>query len=843
MMVSMKRFLTLVMMLWSVGAMAQRPSFVDGYHGGIYGHYPLEWKTRFLCETFERNPTWRMSLEIEPETWDSVARHTPADYERFRKIAASPRIEFTNPAYAQPYCYNISGESIIRQFQYGISKINDHFPEVEFMTYAVEEPCFTSSLPQILKQLGYKYATLKCPNTCWGGYAAAYGGELVNWIAPDGSSLLTSPRYECEELYPKSVWQTTAWGNEEEYLTACREAGIEHPIGMTLQDAGWRGGPWIGREGRTRGNSCYVTWREYFETIANNSTNDDYHFSQEDVRPGLMWGSQVLQRIAQLVRQGENEILQSEQIASMAYLEKGVQPNQQLLDEGWRTLMLSEHHDSWIVPYNRLNERGSWADNIEDWVAKTKLLANGEKQVALNSLAASPRAISDEVCYRVYNTQPFARHEVVSITLPQQWQGYNVIATDPKGRPMESAIADKEIKIWTTLPAFGYSSISLKRGKTTTPTYNEDSQTTISNDLYRIEVDSKRGGVIKHLYVREGKSWRDYTDHASEYGLTELHGYFYHQGQWRSSMEQPAKVRRIQLSEIEQCLEIKGHIASHPFTQRITLRKGSPLIDIELEIDWLHNDGIGEFAQRDSFSENRRACYDDRYKLSLMLPVALNDPALYKNAPYDVCRSQLESTHYGEWRDIKHNVILNWIDLVERGNNPRGLALLSDHTTSYRHGKDEPLGLTIQYSGSGLWGRDYPVKGKTHIKCALIAHRHTWYKAGIERENAKWNAPLIVSACSPSEITEHSFLDLGQSGYILSAAYPTPEGWVVRLYNAEGSANSTKLSLGIEAESISEIDLRGNEIKSYDLRQTSDGCEIKITTPRFGFKTLRIKTK
>ena len=21
-----------------------------------------------------------------------------------------------------------------------------------------------------------------CPNTCWGGYTAAYGGELVNWV-------------------------------------------------------------------------------------------------------------------------------------------------------------------------------------------------------------------------------------------------------------------------------------------------------------------------------------------------------------------------------------------------------------------------------------------------------------------------------------------------------------------------------------------------------------------------------------------------------------------------------------------------------------------------------------
>lgn len=178
----------------------QRVYFVDGYHGGIYGHYPVAWKTRFITDQLAAHPEWRIGLEIEPETWDTVEVRTPADYARFKAIAADRRVEFTNPSYAQPYCYNISGESIIRQFGYGMRKIRSHFPDVEFVTYSVEEPCFTSCLPQILKLYGFKYASLKCPNTCWGGYTAPYGGELVNWIGPDGSSILTSPRHACEEL-------------------------------------------------------------------------------------------------------------------------------------------------------------------------------------------------------------------------------------------------------------------------------------------------------------------------------------------------------------------------------------------------------------------------------------------------------------------------------------------------------------------------------------------------------------------------------------------------------------------------------------------------------------------
>ena len=139
-----------------------RPYFVDGFHGGVYGHYPMATYTRFLIDQFESKPDWRFCLEIEPETWDTVAVRTPVDYKRFSQIVNSPRIEFTNPSYAQPYMYNISGESIIRQLQYGIRKIHSHFPDVEFLTYSVEEPCFTSCLPQILRQFGFKYASTKC---------------------------------------------------------------------------------------------------------------------------------------------------------------------------------------------------------------------------------------------------------------------------------------------------------------------------------------------------------------------------------------------------------------------------------------------------------------------------------------------------------------------------------------------------------------------------------------------------------------------------------------------------------------------------------------------------------
>ena len=184
--------------------------FVDGYHGGIYGHYPLSWYTQFMTDQLKANPSWKIGLEIEPETWDSVRVATPQAYFDFQKVMSTSQVEYNNPTYAQPYLYNVSGESIIRQFQYGMRKLRTHFPDIAFTTYASEEPCFTSQLPQLLKLFGFKYLSLKCPDTCWGGYTRAFGGQTVNLIGPDGTAITAVPRYACEQLQPNSVWQTTA---------------------------------------------------------------------------------------------------------------------------------------------------------------------------------------------------------------------------------------------------------------------------------------------------------------------------------------------------------------------------------------------------------------------------------------------------------------------------------------------------------------------------------------------------------------------------------------------------------------------------------------------------------
>ena len=805
------------------GAAQQRMNFVDGFHGGVYGHYPLKTYTDFLADQLEAHPEWSICLEIEPETWDSVAVHNPSGLERLKALASTPRVEFTNPSYAQSYMYTISGESIIRQFRYGMDKVWTHFPDAEFLTYAVEEPCFTSTLPMVLSQLGFKYASIKCPNTCWGGYSAGFGKGVVKWTAPDGSYILAVPRYECEELGDK-VWETKANGRYQDYWEACVAAGIQRPVGMCFQDAGWTNGPWLDYGGATHPDVGYLTWRQYFEGEPADAVHEVYKMSQEDVLGGLVWGSQILQKLAREVRRAENKLVMTEKTGALLSLATGKAPEQALIDEAWRTLLLSQHHDCWIVPYNRLNKRGNWAENVTLWTAASEDNCDS----AIDAMVAfEPSIGASSIQVGVVNTTAFAREETVRTDIPAGWPG-NFRITDASGTEVPYFVEDGKAVFKATAPALGIASYTLsKNGKGTKV---EPSVKTYSGTNGLVKVDA---GEYKITF--SPKDGREYVDRSSSQALGLLSGWFYEENRWHLSSEEPATVEVCEAKGISTKVTVRGTIASTPFTQVMTIDEGSRRIDFDLNIDWEKNVGIGRSAQRRAYDNRQRAFYDSRYDLNILFPVACESPSLFKDAPFDVCESQLEDTYFDNWENIKHNVILDWVDLC--GKNGTSVALLSDHTTSYTYGPDFPLALTVQFSGNGLWGRNYSITRPTSMRYALVPHTGMWDKAGVQEESQAWNEPLtVIPGVSPRD----GALDLSGTGYLLSAMTNSDGGYLVRLYNASGDASPKNVKIAIPAKKVEEVNLLGEKTGNPKVSKDDNGIIMEVSIPRFGIKTFKI---
>jgi alpha-mannosidase len=835
-------------------ANCQTAYFIDGYHGGIWGHYP-DWNTRFMADKLEKHPDWKINLEIEPETWDDTKGKDSAAYNEFRKLfadqsAGTERIEYVNPDYAQSYLFDIEGESIISQFYYGMKMVRRHFPTAVFPAYSSEEPCFTSALPQILTSFGFKYASLKNPNTCWGGYTSAYGGEIVNWVGPDGTKIITSPRYAVEALQPGSTWQTIAWGNSPQYIKACLAAGIQHPIGMTIQDAGWKFGPGLRDGSKAYQPTVYTTWADYFENIAIKSTTDDWKFTQEDVLVSLVWGSQILQKIAQEVRHSENNLISAEKLAVIAQSYSGVNYPQSDFEDAWRPLLLSQHHDCWIVPYNG-KPGNTWADKVVGWTGTTNRIADSLVKLDVGHLA-NGKKISGSKFITVYNTLGVNRDEQVTVVVPLEFKGKNLAVINAAGQTItsqtvtDSASAQPQIVFNAEVPSMGYNTYQLKiqkavRAHNMAVIILKNGDYKIESDLYRIILDPKKGGIIKSLVAKKLNN-KEFADKANERGFNELRGNFYNDGGLHSSVENPATISIIEKGPERIKLQVKGTIDGSPFTQWLTLSQDEPRIDMQVKIDWKGNPGIGEYTAPGGYKTEvpKKAFYNDKDKLQVLFPLNLQSQKVYKNAPFDVLQSRLNNTFFTSWDSIKNNIILNWVDVTDK-NDSYGLTLLTDHTTNYAHGDDAPLGLTLAYSGVGLWGRNYKITEPTNVHYAIIPHAGKWDKAGIWTEGAKWNEPLITSVTDKAPaIKQRSLIKVDGRGLDITALNADGSDMMVRVFNAEGDDAPKKISFDGSAANAELVELDGEKKQDLQIVKDADGkTSVMVSMPRFGIRTIK----
>lgn len=823
----MKKIFICLAVLLTVAAQrsfAQRHFFIDGYHGGKYGHYPPGY-TGYVVGQLQAHPDWKINFEIEPETWDEARIHEPEAYAALKRIFAdqsdSGRIEYVNPGYGQSYLYTSSGESMIRQFSYGIRKVREHFPEAVFSTYSSEEPCFTSALPQVLLSFGFKYASLKNPNTCWGGYTRAFGGELVHWQGPDGSRLPTVPRYSSEALAPNSTWQTAAWNNSREYIQAALAAGIRHPVGMCLQDAGWRVGPWL------KDNARYLTWRQYIGHIADGRHAEIWKLGQEDIRVSLVWGAQVLQRIAQQVRRAENKLAAAEKYAAITALSDRLAWPGNALDTAWRSLLLAQHHDCWIVPYNG-RKGDQWIDKVQRWTDKA--LAISDSILHQGDSAAT--------YIRLLNTTAHQRNEW---TVVPGYKGKARAITDSEGKPVTTYWqSDSTLIFKASVPPLGYSVYRLQDLTAPLPSKRDEllagNNYRIETDLYRIVIDPARGGVITSL-VAKTLGNREMVDRKSTRGFNELRGYFYREAAWRSSMDTAAAVRITENNKARVVAEIKGFIAGHPFTQRITLYNGRQRIDMDLRIDWCGDPGIGAPpADHYRAEDYRKAFYNDSFKLQVLFPLDLPQQQLSKDAPYDVTESRLANTFFSSWDSIKNNVILHWADVTD---HKLGMALFTDHTTSYVHGAHYPLGFTLQYTGTALWGRSYNVDGPTEVKYAIMPHNGNWSTGGVSNEAERWCEPLLVTSASGGP--GFSLLSLQDERWQVPALLADGKDLLIRIYNAAGDNRERELYFsGALTHAVLER-LDGQPLGDLPLRQLNGRTAIRLSMPRFGIRTVRLK--
>lgn len=885
-------FITGSLLCRSYPLKAQKSYFIDGYHGGIWGHFPYHYAS-FMAGELQKNPDWDINLEIEPVTWDSIERIDPKGYAYIKAAledsSVNARVEYVNPAYGQSYMFNISGESIIRQFQYGMRALRKHFPLIQFNTYSSEEPCFTSALPGILRSLGFKYASLKNPNTCWGGYVAGIDAGVINWTGPDGSKILTVPRYATEQLEKGSTWQTTAWRNSPAYIQSALDAGVRYPIGMCLQDAGWTGGPWL----RDDSVSIYTTWRHYFEKVIDSHKDlaiKNWKLSQEDIKVSLVWGSQILQKVARSVRKTENTLINLESVLTLQHLyQKRPWPKNQL-DSAWKDLLLAQHHDTWIVPNNKKHGKnwqqyvGSWTGQAMD-IAESLLqkdlsvagLQNENGNVPINGNTEELKhkgenpadsyngAEAEQNYIRVYNSSGLERTQLVSVKLPASAAGKSVRLLDQSGHELRWQIdqqqSGNQLYFYASVPALGYSTYQIQVGGQSSfgdktdkmASVQPDGKLLVQSDRYRIVFDPAKGGMITSLQLKKGgdRGHMEFVD-QSRGGLNELKGFFYEENSFRSSQETPATLKILDNGPLLARVQVKGFIAGSPFTQTVQVDKKGRLITTDLQIDWKGHPGIGQFDEDGRFkNENlQKAFYNSQYKLQTLFPVQMAEGIIHKDAPFDIVESRLKNTFYDRWDHIKNDVLLHWADLSSQ-DGKAGFAILSDQTTSYAHGPKMALGLTTQYSGTGLFGADYTINGPTHMRYGFLPHKGNWKAGQVSQASEAFNKPLLSVVLTgkygkplcKNDWTKSALQLDPASGWEVTAFKVDRKGGdrsvLLRLWNAAGNDKQYSVNLNRPVRRVSLMELDGRVKRAVKLNRAGNKFELAI--PAKGIMTIRLE--
>ncbi|MBM3187341.1 MAG: glycoside hydrolase [Chloroflexi bacterium] len=864
--------------------------YVDGYHGGVAGHMPLG-AVRDVLQELRYKPWWKVSLEVEPFSWEYLRRRDPEVYrwlqEALKDQQPEARLEMVSGAYAQPFCWAFGGESNIRQLIVGRQVIHDHFPEATVDTYAVQEPCWTSCLPQVLRSLGYVRAVLKNPSTAWGGYTVGRDASIVNWVGPDGTAIPTVPRYACEEL--RECWRTESVQPDAEFAAKCAAHGIAYPTGMCFQDLGWpahpavddaghyispatpgyRGPNWPGFPEGEAAHVRFVTWREYFQRFAPHP-EADWRFSQEDIRVALCWGASALQTLAQQVRSAENRILTAEKMAAMASWmspESGFSWPDGTLREAWRQLLMAQHHDAWIVLLGRQGrEQWAWLGGAQTWVAERlcdEIIATAQESLALGSGTAEDAVQpSRERWVRVTNTLGCERTALAEVPLVTDPGTQSVRVRDGEGCPVPCQIVpsrqygDGSLNAGSLLfradtPSMGYAAYCVEPSPSeqaptaeegVTARKSEDGAVVLESDLYRITLDPQHGGVVTSLYAKA--LGMEFVDAHAERRLNEYRGYFADLERWLSSADAPAEVSTLESGPVRARVQVRGRIGDYPFVQTLSLVQGQRRIDCSVRFEFPADVRIGEpWTDPNTRATRRRPCYDDHWKLQAFFPAAAAGyQVLYKNAAYDVCRSENVDTFFNSWDEIKHNIILNWVDVLDE-REEYGLALFSDHTTSYAHGAGYPLALVLGWSGYGLWGRYYPLQGPQQVQYALLPHRGRWDQAALSLENAQWCEPLLSQwATREPEIKRCSWVSVSGEGVEIPTMFREGERLFMRLFNAEGDDGERTLSLAFRPASVDLVELDGRPVRPLNVFQEAAGrWAVRLALPRFAIRTLCIR--
>ncbi len=765
--------------------------------------------------------------QSQPHLYKMVQHDHPDLFARVRARIKEGRWNATGGTWVEPDTYMPGGESLVRQFLYGMRYFMRELgvrPEVLWLPDVFG---YSAALPQIMKLAGIRYFFTS--KLSWNKHTR-YPYDTFWWEGLDGTRILTqlatTPELDVRpegierttynaSLLPQEIWET--WTRYQQ-----KDANRHLIVAYGMGDGG--GGPnrdMIERRARMENlpgmpQVIHSRAEEFFHTLEQTMADDLPRWVGE-LFLQLHLGTLTTQaRTKRHNRLTEVLLHDAEALASTAYLLEGDYPHE-TLNQSWETVLLNQFHD--ILPGSSTTP--VYEDTERDY-AEAQTRAQSVLDNAMQTITRHIRWDEDMDGFAVFNTLSTTHGGPVEVKLPGEGP---VEIVGPSGRHKSYQWIDESARraliLSNSIPAYGHKAYIVRPTDNyhPVPVYGPVSGTAqqLENECLRAEFDER--GYLVGLYDREygrdvlapgeiGNQLWAYVDRPPKWDAWDVEAYVQDQG-WQL---EPDTVRLVEEGPLRATLEITYHFNNSQIVQHVSLVAGQRLLIFKTDVDW-HERHILLRAHFPLAVRAMQATYETQFG-------AIQRPT-HQNTTWDFAQHEVPAQR--------------WSDLSEARY---GVSLIND--CKYGHSTRDNV-LTLSLLRSPTNPDPEADQGQHTFTYALYPHGGDWRQETVACAR-RFNHPLRSYRLSGGGTWLPVVWGLAQCetpGVVVDTIKKAEDddALIVRVYEAHGGRATASLAFPAHIASAEEVNLLEEAIAPFEAL----GDTLRFPLTPYQIRSFRVK--
>lgn len=785
-----------------------RVPYLPTIHAVGHAHIDLVWMWP-LEETIRKCArTWSTALAMMDEFPEYVflasqglqyaicKQHYPDLYKRIHRWVKTGRWEPLISMWVESDCMCTGGESIVRQFLWGVRFARREFGDVAKLVWIPDSFGFCAQMPQIVRRCGLKYFA---SSKLWWNDTNSPPFSSFWWQSLDGSRVLTH--------FQRGYCRNPDGGDLVDEAKKNLQSDVVNDLLYVYGHSDGGGGP-------TRKMAHLVTRalrnQQGLPPVKPDKAEGFFRKLERKGRELPTWvgehynefhrGTYTTQaRTKRGNRLGEAALREAELWAVAARGASGRAAPKKDLTKAWDLLLRNQFHDvlpgtSIGIAYERTHREHAEA------IEKAETIRDG----AFKAIAERVDTRGPGIPFLVFNPLSWSRSAVVE--LPANAAGHVV---DVEGRAVPQQRigrgTSRRVLVWAEdVPACGHAVYRLVSGRAPAHATNmEVNAGRIRTPYYEIALD--RAGRFTRLFDRRadreilpsGKRANAlmlFNDLPSELNQ-DAWDLDAHYRNIARELDGDAEVRVVERGPVRATIRLRHAFGESVLEQDIHFYAHTPRIDFVTRADW----------------------HESHKLLKVSFPADLDNPRAF----YEVQFGHLERSIHANttWEAARFEVpAQRWADLSEPGY---GISLLND----CKHGHDVHDGaLRLSLLRAPKRPDIEADMGAHRFTYGFLSHAGDFRSGGTIQAGYELNHSLrAIRATGHAGAlpARHAWLETSPDGVVIEAVKPAEDGngFVIRVYEAFGARHSAKLALSFPVSSAHEVDLLEQPMKEVAVRK------------------------